>query len=427
MGYFGEGQDVVFTEPVFPQQGMSKQDVETRLDEIYNQDSNPVDGHIMLYATTLMDNQPVNEISRIAFTKYLKKNMLVKEIAPGLQTLEQELKRMVVEVLNAGDEARVNITSGGSESLYCAINAAIQWARATKPQIKEPEIVVPYTIHAAFSKWCHFTGAKLKRIPVGSDYRADVQAMEDAITPNTIMIAGSSPCWPYGLYDPIPDLAALAQKHNLWMHSDGCLGGFLAPWVEKLGFKIPYKWDLNVPGVCSLSADLHKYGYSAKPCSVILFKNKELQEYHWCHPSDWPSGPYHTEAILGSFPAGSVASAWAVMKFLGEDGYLNLAKRSLEVRERYFKGINAIDGVRLWDNDLTPLLLDPGQLDPFAFIAGLFERGKFVFPVYEPPLVQFICDPVSDEVVDSFVQTVAEVAQGVRQGNITADALAAYL
>ena len=232
MGYFGEGQDVVFTEPVFPQQGMSKDDVVTRLDEIYNQDSNAVDGHIMLYATTLMDNQPVNEISRIAFSKYLKKNMLVKEIAPGLQTIEQELKRMVVEVLNAGDEARVNITSGGSESLYCAINAAIQRARATKPEIKEPEIVAPYTIHAAFSKWCHYTGVKLNRIPVGPDYRADVQAMEDAITPNTIMIAGSSPCWPYGLYDPHPGLGVpgpktrpLDAQRRLFGRIPGALGG----------------------------------------------------------------------------------------------------------------------------------------------------------------------------------------------------------
>ena len=113
--------------------------------------------------------------------------------------------------------------------------------------------------------------------------------------------------------------------------------------------------------------------------------------------------------------------------YLGEKGYLELAKRFLEVRERYIKGINAIDGVRCWENDLTPLLLDVGELDYFAFVAGLFERQKFVFPVYEPPLIQFICDPVSDEVVDSFVEAVAEVAQGVRDGKITMDALKPYL
>lgn len=427
MGYFGEGQDVVFADPVFPKDGKSAQDVEKRLNEIWNQDANPVDGHVMIYATTLMDNHQVNEVSKMAFSKYLKKNMLVKEIAHGLQTVEQEVKRMVVEILNAPDDARVNITSGGSESLYCAINAARQWAKVNRSEVTMPEIVAPYSIHAAFSKWCHYTGITLNRVPLGSDYRADVQAMEKAITPNTIMIAGSAPCWPYGLYDPIEELAALAEKHHLWMHSDGCLGGFLAPWVQKLGHKIPTKWGFDVPGVMSLSADLHKYGYSAKPCSTILFRNKELQQYHWFHPSDWPSGPYHTEAILGSFPAGSIASAWAVMMYLGESGYMKLAKRFLEVRERYMKGLNAIDGLRCWDNDLTPLLLDVGSLDYLSFVAGLFERRKFVFPVYEPPLIQFICDPVSDEVVDSFVQAAAEVARGVRDGTITMDALQPYL
>jgi glutamate/tyrosine decarboxylase-like PLP-dependent enzyme len=423
MGYFGEGQDVVFKDPVFPKEGKSKDEVEKRLNEIWDEDANPVDGHVMIYATTLMDHYQVNEVSKMAFTKYLKKNMLVKEVAHGLQTIEQELKRMVVEVLNAGDDARVNITSGGSESLYCAINAAYQWAKENRPEVKEPEIVAPYSIHAAFSKWCHYTGIKLNRVPLGPDYRADVEAMEKAVTPNTIMIAGSSPCWPYGLYDPIEEIAEIAQKHNLWMHSDGCLGGYLAPWVEKLGYKIPTKWDFSVPGVHSLSADLHKYGYSAKPCSTILFKNKEFQNYHWFHPSDWPSGPYNTEAILGSFPAGSIASAWAVMMNLGEKGYLDLAKRFLEVRERYMAGINKIEGLKCWDNDLTPLLIDVGELDYFSFMSGLFERQKFVFPVYEPTLVQFICDPVSDEVVDGFIAAVGEVAKGVREGTVTSEYL----
>jgi glutamate/tyrosine decarboxylase-like PLP-dependent enzyme len=427
MGYFGEGQDLVFSGPVFPAAGKSKEDVEARLNELYGLDAGPVDGHVMLYSMTLMDTYQVNEVSRAAFSKFMKKNMLSKELAPGLQTLERELKRMVVEILGDPDETRVNITSGGSESLYCAINAAVQWAKVNKPKVTRPEVIVPYSIHAAFSKWAHFTGIKLTRVPLAPDYRADVAAMERAITPDTVMIAGSAPCWPYGLYDPIEELAAVARRHDLWMHTDACLGGFLAPWVEKLGYRLPTKWGFDVPGVCSVSADLHKYGYTAKPCSTILYKNKELQQFHWCHPSDWPSGPYRTEAILGTFPAGSVASAWAVMMYLGEKGYLDLARRTLEVRQRYIAGINAIDGLRCWDNDLTPLVIDTGDIDFLSFIAGLFERNKFVYPVYEPPLVQFICAPVTDEVVDGFIAAAAEVAKGVREGKITAEFLARYV
>jgi glutamate/tyrosine decarboxylase-like PLP-dependent enzyme len=427
MGYFGEGQNVIFTERVFPQEGKTKEEIERRLNEIWEQDANPVDGHVILYATTLMDHYKVNEISKMAFGKYMKKNMLLKEIAPGLQTLEQEVKRMVVELLGLGDDVRLNLTSGGSESLYCGINAARQWAKVHRPEVKEPEIVIPYSAHAAFSKWCHYTGIKLNRVPLDSNYRADPQRMEDAIGPNTIMLAGSAPCWPFGLYDPIEDIAAIAQKHNLWMHTDACLGGFLAPWVEKLGHKMPTRWDFSVPGVCSISADLHKYGYTAKPCSTIIFRNKELQEFHWCHPHDWNSGPYHTEAILGSFPAGSIASAWAVMMYLGEKGYLELAKRVWEVRDLYKKGLNKIEDIKCWENDLVPMAFEVGSLDYFCFLSGLFERQKFVFPVYEPPLVQFINDPVSDEVVDGFCAAVAEVAQGVREGKITMDALNKFI
>ena len=423
MGYFGEGQDVVFDGPVFSKEGNSFEDVLARLDEVYDMDADPVHGHVIMYATTLMDSHPVTEVCRRAYAKYMKKNMLVREIAPGLQKLEQEVKRMAIEMLELPETTRANITSGGSESIYCGINAAYQWAKDTKPEITAPEIVIPYSAHAAFSKWCHYTGIRIKRVPLGPDYRGDVKAMEEAITPNTILLMGSAPCWPYGLFDPIEEIAALAEKHGLWMHVDACIGGYQAAFIEKLGVTFP-KWRIGqIPGVCSMSADLHKHAYAAKPCSTIFFKDKELQKHHWYHPADWPSGPYSTEALMGSFPASSVASAWAVMNFLGEAGYMDLAQKTLDARTRYVEGINSVDGMRCWDTDLSVLVFETGDLDTLAVMAGLFERQSFVFPIFQPMMIQLAVDPVPPEVIDGFVENLREVAQGVREGTITSDPL----
>ncbi len=423
MGYFGQGQDVTFDGPVFPKTGGTKEQVLGELERIYNLDADEKHGHVMLYALTLMEQHPASEVCREAYSKYLKKNMLVRELAPGLQKLEQEVKRMAIEMLSLPDTTRVNITSGGSESIYCGINAAYQWAKETKPEITKPEIVVPYSIHAAFSKWCHYTGINIKRIALDKNHRADLAAMEAAITSNTIMLAGSAPCWSYGLYDPIEELAAMAEKHGLWMHCDGCLGAYQAAFVEKLGLTMP-KWRIgDIPGISSMSADLHKNAYAAKPCSTIFFRDKELQNYHWFHPADWPSGPYATEAMMGSFPAGSIASAWAVMNFLGEDGYRELAQTALDARARYIKGINSIDGFRCWDTDLCVLVFETGELDTLAVLAGLFERQSFVFPIYQPMMIQISVDPVTPEVVDQFIANLREVADGVRAGKITSEPL----
>jgi len=426
MGYFGEEKDFHFDGEIFPKTGTSGEDVMARLDEYGRMDADEIPGHVMLYALTLMDHLEASKVGKAAYMKFVKKNMLLRELMPGASTIQREVKRMVVEILGFDDDARVRLTSGGSESLYCAINAANQWAKKTRPEITEPEVVAPYSIHAAFTKWCHYTGIKLKRIPLGPDYRADVGAIEQAITSNTIMIAGSAPCWPYGLYDDIEALGAIAEEHGIWMHADGCLGGFLAPFVEKLGKKLPV-WDFRVPGVRSVSADLHKYGYAGKPCSSIIFRNKGWEQYHTFHATDWPCGPYSSESLLGSTTAGSIASAWAVMQFLGEEGYLSLAKRSMEVKKRYTDEINAIDGLTCWDTDLTPIVFGTQGIDLFAVMGGLFERKAFCFPVIQPPLIQIIVDPVTDEVVDRFLSVLREVVKDVKEGKTTIKKLEPYM
>lgn len=427
MGYFGAGKELRFDSPLFPGEGWSEDEVMAQLNEFEAQDAAKVGRHSMIYGVQLMNHMDATRISRAAYAMFLKKNMLYKELQPGTERMTLELKQMIIEGLNHPHGARVRLTSGGSESLYCGINSAYQWFRQQKPRVREPEIVVPYTIHGAVSKWCHFTGIKLKRVPLGPDYRADVPAMEKAITKNTFLVAGSAPCWPYGLYDDIEGLGAVAQRHGIWMHVDGCLGGFLAPFVEKAGHRLP-PWAFNVPGVRSISADLHKFGFASKPLSSISYRSEEWEQYHEYAPADWPDGPYSTEAMYGSTTAGPVASAWAVMRFLGESGYVELARRFLANKKRYIEGINSIDGLRCWENDLTPLPFElPKGMDIFAVLGGCFERNVYCLPGFQPPLIKVLVDPVTEDVVERFIEVLREVVPLVKKGDITIENLRPYL
>ena len=427
MGYFGSDNSATFDSDIFPKKGSSEAEVLAGLDLFGERDVENSHAHSIVYATQLMSNAAAARVAKLANAKFVEKNMLFKELMKGTERMTLEVKRMITEMLGYPEGVRVRLTSGGSESLYCGINAAYQWAKVERRRIKKPEIVVPHSIHAAVTKWCHFTGIKLKRIPLGPDYRADVRAMERAITRNTILIAGSAPCWPFGLYDDIEALGAVAEKHDIWMHTDACMGGFLAPFAEKAGAVIP-PWDFRVPGVRSISADLHKYGFSCKPLSSVTFRNAEYEQYHVCTPADWPDGPYATEALCGSSSAGPIASAWAVMKFLGEEGYVKLAKRALEVKERYTNAINAIDGVRCWESDLTPLVFEvENGLDMFAVLGGLFEREAYCLPGFQPPLIKVAIDPISDEAIDRFVDALRDVVAQVRRGETTIESIKPYL
>ncbi len=427
MGYFGSEKEIRFEGRVFPEKGMPEEEVMSALGKFESIDRQAVPYHSIVHGIQLMEEMDASRIARKANYMFVKNNLLYKELQPGTERMFLEVKQMIKEMLGYPDGVRIRLTSGGSESNYCGINAAYQWFRKENPKARDPEIVVPYSIHGSVSKWCHYTGIKIKRIPLRDDYRADVSAMEKTITKKTFLIAGSAPCWPYGLYDDIEALGSLAEKYGIWLHVDACLGGFFAPFAEQAGHKLP-PWDFRIPGVRSISADLHKYGFSCKPLSSIAFRSREWEKFHEYTAADWPDGPYSTEALAGTSTAGSVASAWAVMKYLGREGYVKLAKRSLEVKRRYAEGINSIEGCKVWENDLAPLVFQlPEGIDIFAVIGGLFERKVYCLPGFQPPLLKVQVDPISDETVDRFVEALREVVPLVRDGKITIESVRKYL
>lgn len=410
-------------ERIFPRKGLSRRKVEAQLAEFRRMDTDAAHGRLTV--DMHMGTEEVNKVALRAFNMFFHRNAFLAEYETGMRQMQREVLAMAVEILKGGEDARANITSGGTDSIFCAMHAARQWARDKKPEVKAPEIVVPFSGHAAFNKSCRYLDIKEVRVPVGGDYRADVQAMEKAITPNTIALVGSAPCWPFGVIDPIDELGKLAQKRGLWLHSDCCVGGYISPWLEKLGMKLP-RYDFRVPGVSSISADIHKHGYAAKPCSTVLYRSEDLQKYHWVPVEDWPVGHYQTQSLVGSRPAGALAAAWAVMKHLGEKGYVALAKRSLEVKKRMEEGIASIEDFWCIKNDSLLILYRSDTLDMLCVMGGMVERGYFPFGTFNPPFVQINAEPVSDEVVDAYLADLREVAKGVREGKITAQALARY-
>ncbi len=253
---------------------------------------------------------------------------------------------MVLGLFNAPHNATGTITTGGSESILLALKSARDRARAEKPEISIPEVIIPQSAYAVLNKACHLLGIKLIQMNESPGFRADVQGMKDAITNNTIMMVGSAPPFPYGLVDPISELASIAKERDVWFHVDACIGGFVLPFAEKLGESIP-DFDFKVEGVTSISCDFHKYGYAYRGCSVLLLKDARLEKYQGFSTDKWPAGDYFSKNIAGSRNSGPIASAWAVMNYLGFEGYLEITKKLIAARKKFFYQLEAIEGVKL--------------------------------------------------------------------------------
>ncbi len=364
----------------------------------------------------------VEEAGKMAYDMFLSDNGIFSLRTEYMRRVEDEVIDMCVGLLHAPEDASGTFTSGGSESNYSALHAMREWAREHHPQAVAPEVIAPYSAHPTFSKGCQYFGLKLVRTPLGSDLRADVSAMARAIGANTIGIVGSAPCWPYGLYDPIEAIGELAGRHRLWMHVDACVGGYLAPFVESLGQRLPL-WDFRVPAVQSISADLHKYGYCPKPASTVLWRSLALKRFHHVHPEDWPGGPYQMQGFAGSRTAGPIFAAWTVLQYLGRAGYLRLAVQVLAAKQRLAEGIAAIEGLYVFEGDLMPLAFGSHVLDMQIVMGELRRIGWILVASRQPPLINLPVDAATDEaVIGAFLADLRRAAALARAGGNAARA-----
>ena len=297
------------------------------------------------------DDAALEEVQHEAAALYLHENALNPFAFPSLLRMEQEIVAMAASLLHGSARAGA-LTSGGTESIFLAVCTAREHARKSRG-IDEPQVVTAETAHPAFAKACHYLDLERVVVPVGPDGRLRVDDVAEALTDRSALVVGSSPCYPYGVIDPIADLAGLAADRGLLCHVDACLGGWLLPFWRQLGEPVP-PFDLSVPGVTSLSADIHKYGYTFKGASVVLYGSRELLEHQFFLFDDWPGGLYGSATTAGTRPAAPIAGAWSTIRTLGADGYLRLAEVVRDTTRRFQEGIRGIDGLAIrHDPDLS--------------------------------------------------------------------------
>ena len=361
-----------------------------------------------------------------AFAMFLVENGLGLRAFPSIGRMEEETLATVQWLLSAPETAAGIFTSGGTESIFLAIHAAREWGKVHRPGARRPTIVAAHSAHPAVSKAAHYLGMEVIRVPVGADYRADPAAMEAAVTADTVALYASAPTYSLGLVDPVPALGDLAVRHGLWLHVDACVGGILAPFVRQVGYPVP-AFDFSVAGVASVSADLHKSGYTAKPASTVTFRTAELREFARYSMDDWPSGLYSSYTFTGSRPGGAIAAAWAGMRFLGQAGYREIAAASMRAKQAIAAGVAAIPGVVVHGSpELWAFSFGSPEVKMGRVAAAMAKRGWMCGPTTSPPGIHVMCTPVHEPIAADYVAAVAECFDEVKAGAAPEATRAAY-
>ncbi|MCB9568397.1 MAG: aminotransferase class V-fold PLP-dependent enzyme [Myxococcales bacterium] len=356
------------------------------------------------------------------YALYSQANPLHSDLWPSATKYEAEIVAMTAAMLGGGpaaggdDEEEVcgAVSSGGTESILLAMKTYRDRARAERG-IRHPELVVPTTAHAAFDKAARYFNIDLIKVPVGADCKADVAAMSQAISRNTIALVGSAVSFPHGAIDPIEALSELARGQGIGMHVDACLGGFVLPWAERLGYKVP-PFDFRLPGVTSMSADTHKYGYAAKGTSVVLYRGHALRRFQYYTTTEWPGGMYFSPTFAGSRPGALSAAAWAAMVSIGERGYLAATRAILETAATIREGIAAIPGLRVLGDPLWVIAFASDELDIYRVMEHMSHGGWNLNGLHKPACVH-LCVTLrhtKEGVAERFLADLAAAVDHVR-------------
>lgn len=405
----------IIVEPLrFPDEGRPAQELMAQLREMKAGDADWQGGKVPLFVFKGSDDAA--ELGRQAFAEYFTENALGGARAfPSVRAMEQQVIGMALGLFHAPAGASGFMTTGGSESIVLAVLACRNHARARRGDpAHRGNIVAADTLHPAFEKAAVLMDLEVRRLPTGADFRADPLAIAAAIDADTIMIAGSAPCFPFGVFDPIAELAVLARSRDIWLHVDACVGGYLAPFVRDLGRRVP-DFDFALDGVSSISADLHKYGFCPKPASTVLYRSAELAA---CQPFDsdvWPNGRFVTPTIVGTRPAGAVAGAWAVLNHLGANGYRRIAADLMAGIDRYHAGIDAIDGLQVFGQpELAIAAFGADGLDIYSISDRLQAKGWIPGLLRRPPAIHRMMSMLHVAGMDDYLHDLREAVHEER-------------
>ncbi len=400
-----------------PRRGLPRDELFARLESFRRDDMPWRNGRTWAYVYD--PGAEAEEVIKRAYTMYLTENALDPTVFPSALRLENEIVAMAASHLGGDGNVVGSFTSGGTESILLAVKAARDHTRAHRPEIREPQMILPVTAHASFHKAAHYLGIERVLVPVDPQtFRADPQAVRRAIGPRTVLLVGSAVSYAHGVVDPIRALGELAQEHGLLLHVDACMGGFLLPYFRRLGTPVP-DFDLSVPGVTSISMDLHKYAFAAKGASTVLYRSAELRRHQIWAGAHWTGYTVINPTMQSTKSVGPLAAAWAVLHFFGDDGYLELARRMLDATRRVCAGIEAIPGLRLLGRpDMNLVAFTSDELSVFHLIDEMRERGWYVQPQLgfdgSKENIHLSINPASEGWVDDLLadlRTCAEVAR----------------
>ena len=349
-------------------------------------------------------------VAEEAYRRFSGENALNTDAFPSLKRIQAEVVAMAGVWLGATPQSAGFMTSGGTESILMAVKAARDRLLALRA-IRNPNMVLPTSAHAAFAKAGAYFGVEVRRVAVQPDWRANVAAMRDVTDENTVLIVGSAPQYPQGVIDDIVGIAKIAIDFDINCHVDACMGGVTLAYLARLGENIA-PWNLQVPGVSSISVDLHKFGYTSKGASVIIYATKHLRSFQGFVTDDWLGGFYGSSGVLGTKSGGSMASAWAVMHFLGDDGYLRLTRQAREATLQLADFVRESQDLVLRAEPESTLLCfgarDPSALNIFAVADELSKRGWYVDRQTPPDSLHCTVNAIHHDKIDWFTKDLHE-------------------
>jgi sphinganine-1-phosphate aldolase len=374
-----------------PEQGVNSESILGEMQSLADRERQRWEHGFVSGAVYHGEREHVELLSR-AYALHSQSNPLHADVWPSATKYESEIVSMTADLLGAAAAAARGgarrggvtgtVTSGGTESILLAMKAYRDRGRE-RAGIERPEIVTASSAHAAFDKAAEYFGIRRVVVPVGNDFRADPTAMAAAITKNTVALVASAPSYPHGAIDPVEALARVARANGIGLHVDACLGGFVLPFAAELGYDVP-PFDFRVPGVTSMSADTHKYGYAAKGTSVVLYENADLCHYQYFVATDWSGGLYFSPTLAGSRPGALSAACWAALVHMGRSGYREATRKILEAATKIRTGVARIDGLRVLGEPLMVIAFAADGFDIYRVLDAMGRRGWSLNGLHRP-------------------------------------------
>ena len=367
------------------------------------------------------------EFGRAAFFEFFSENALGGGRAfPSVKRMEDDVVDMALNLFNAPEEAKGFMSTGGTESIIQAVQTCRGWTRVQRKDSKfRGNLVLSETAHPAFDKAAKLMDLEIRRVPVLANLQMDLAGMEAALSDETIMMVGSAPNFSFGIIDPITELSAIALRRNMWLHVDACVGGYLAPFARQIGRDIP-DFDFQVPGVCSISADLHKFGFCPKPASTVFYRNSDKAQFHAFDFSDWPNGRFFTNTLVGTRPAGGVAAAWATFQHLGVQGYRQIARELMGFIDAYKKGVSEVPGIHVFGNpQLSIVAYGSTEFDIFRVAELMSEKGWLPGLLQNPKGIHRMMSMIHAPSLEEYLLALRLAVSNVQEGKSNASSIKA--